>query len=433
MPIGQRDVFRAWAPLALSWLLMGLELPALGAVVARLTDPKIHLAAYGGVVFPLSLIIEAPVIMLLSATTALCRDRASYRALWRYMMTMGMALTALHVAVAFTPLFDWIATGLLDVPQVVIEPARTGLRIMTPWTWTIAYRRFMQGIQIRFGYSRFVGIGTAVRLASNLCALAVGHFVFQAPGIVVGTSAIAVGVTVEALFAHIATRPILKRSLRSEETSVATVRLRSFLAFYVPLALTSFLVLAVNPIGTASVARMPRALDSLAAWPSVMGLMFLFRGTGLALNEVVIAMLERAEARAAVGIFSRRLAGAVTILFVAVLVSPLGYAWFSVVQNLTPELARLGILGIAMGGLLPGLTAMQNWYQGQLVHARRTGAISEAILVFLAICSVLLALGIAWRRWPGITVFMGASSVAAIAQTAWLKWRASRLPQSTLP
>jgi len=41
-------ILKTWWPLAASWLLMGAELPALIAVVARLPDPAINLAAYGG-------------------------------------------------------------------------------------------------------------------------------------------------------------------------------------------------------------------------------------------------------------------------------------------------------------------------------------------------------------------------------------------------
>ena len=43
---------------------MGVELPLVVATVSRLANPEIHLAAYGGVVFPLSLLIEAPIIMI---------------------------------------------------------------------------------------------------------------------------------------------------------------------------------------------------------------------------------------------------------------------------------------------------------------------------------------------------------------------------------
>src|SRR5205823_10693154 len=157
-------VLQAWWPLAASWLLMGLKLPAVSAVMARLPDPKVSLAAYGGVVFPLSMLIEAPILMLLSASTALSRDRVSYRIGARFMWTAGVSLSALHALVAFTPLYDAVVGGVLGAPREVLEPARIGMQIMTPWTLAIAYRRFQQGVLIRTGRSRVVGVGTAVRL-----------------------------------------------------------------------------------------------------------------------------------------------------------------------------------------------------------------------------------------------------------------------------
>ena len=74
--LSYRRILNTWWPLAASWLLMGVELPALSAVMARLPNPEINLAAYGGIVFPLALIIESPVIMLMTASTALARSRS---------------------------------------------------------------------------------------------------------------------------------------------------------------------------------------------------------------------------------------------------------------------------------------------------------------------------------------------------------------------
>ena len=73
-PLSTREIFSTWWPLAFSWLLMGTELPAISAIMARLPDPEVNLAAYGGIVFPLALIIEAPIIMLLATSTALSKD-----------------------------------------------------------------------------------------------------------------------------------------------------------------------------------------------------------------------------------------------------------------------------------------------------------------------------------------------------------------------
>ena len=72
-------ILKTWWPLATSWLLMTVEMPLISAAMARLAFPEINLAAYGGVVFPISLIIESPIIMLLAVSTALSKDRDSYK------------------------------------------------------------------------------------------------------------------------------------------------------------------------------------------------------------------------------------------------------------------------------------------------------------------------------------------------------------------
>jgi len=199
-----------WWPLAVSWFLMALELPALSAVVARLPDPKINLAAYGGIVFPLALIIEAPIIMLLAASTALSKDWKSYKKIRRFMHTTSAVLTILHILVVITPIYDFVVGSLIGSPQEIIAPARIGLAIMLPWTWSIAYRRFNQGVLIRLGHTVTVGKGTAVRLSANIIVLIVGYLIGTIPGIVVATTAVSVGVMSEAIFIGIKVKPVIK-------------------------------------------------------------------------------------------------------------------------------------------------------------------------------------------------------------------------------
>ena len=178
---------------------MSVEQPLVGAVIARQADPTVHLAALGGLVFPLSLIIEAPIIMLLAASTALSRDRQAYGLIYRFMLASGFLLTLLHALLAFTPLFDLVVVGLLNPPAEVVEPARWGLMMMLPFTWSIAYRRFHQGLLIRHGRSLAVSVGTVVRLLALVTGVLVG-LRLGLPGIVVGTMGIAAGVLTEAAF-----------------------------------------------------------------------------------------------------------------------------------------------------------------------------------------------------------------------------------------
>ena len=92
-PVTLNEVFRLWLPLAGSWVLMSIESPMLTAFVARMVSPEITLAAWGSLVYPISLAIEGPIIMLLTASTALAADRKAYDKLFKYMCFMSVILT----------------------------------------------------------------------------------------------------------------------------------------------------------------------------------------------------------------------------------------------------------------------------------------------------------------------------------------------------
>jgi len=424
-PLPLNRIFHTWWPLAASWVLMGAELPALSAIVARLPDPEINLAAYGGIVFPIALIIESPVIMLLAASTALSKDWASYQKVRRFMMAAGASLTALHVLIAFTPLYDFVVERLLGSPAEIIEPGRIGLMIMTPWTWSIAYRRFNQGVLIRYGHSKAVGAGTAVRLSADLAVLLAGYFLGTIPGIVVATSAVAAGVISEAAYAGIVVQPVLRTEVKAMPAVDPPLTLRAFRDFYIPLVLTSLLTLLVQPIGSAALSRMPQALASLAVWPVVSGLIFMLRSLGMAYNEVVVALLDEPLSTGSLRRFTGLLAGATTLFQLAITATPLAGLWFEGISGLEPGLASLAVAGMWIALPMPALSAAQSWGQGLILHDRRTRGITEAVIIFLLTCITVLSIGVAWGGATGLFVGLAAFVGAMLLQTVWL-WHRSR-------
>src|SRR5262249_22378731 len=290
-----REVFGTWAPLAGSWLLMGLELPLVSAAVARMPQATVSLAAYGGVVFPLALLIQSPILMLLTASTALARDRGVYRVVRRFMFTAAGLMTVLPARLGSTPLFDVVAVRLIGVPEPVREPARLGLRIMLPWTLSIAYRRTQQGVLIRFGHSRAVTWGTLVRLTTLVALLGSGLATGAFPGIVVGTVAVISAVVAEAVFAGVAVQPVLRgppASAAVRAPAAPPLTMARFLTFYTPLSLTPLLNYVALPLSSAAMSRMPNALESLAAWPVLSGSTFTVRSLGFAYNEVVVSLMD---------------------------------------------------------------------------------------------------------------------------------------------
>lgn len=422
-PLRTRQVAAVWAPLAGSWLLMGLELPLVSAAIARLADPAVHLAAYGGGVFPLALLIESPVIMLLAASTALARDEASYRLVRRFMRTLAGALTALHALVAFTPLFDFVVAHLLGLPPEVHAPARLGLRIMLPWTASIAYRRTNQGLLIRFGRPRAVTIGTAVRLGVLVSVLGAGLAWGRLPGIVVGTLGVVSGVIAEAAYAGWAVRPVRRGELRAAPAVVPPLTTRAFLRFYLPLMITPSLNFLAMPLSAAAMSRMPVALESLAVWPALGGIAFTFRSMGFAFNEVVVSQLDARRPVPALRRFAIGLSLVASGLLAALSLGPLGHAWFVTVSGLQPELAALAARAFPLLAITPALSVWQSYWQGALVHSRRTQGVTESMIALLVATCVVLGAGIAWNRPAGIGFAAGGLLAGNAAQAAWLWWR----------
>lgn len=423
-PLSLSRIFKIWIPLAASWLLMGMELPILSAVIARLVEPEINLAAYGGIVFPLALIIEAPVIMLLAASTALSKDWASYQKLHNYMMLAGGLLTTLHLLVALTPIYDFVTKSLLGAPPEIIEPARIGFIIMAPWTWTIAYRRLHQGIMIRFGHTNIIGVGTGVRLGMDILVAGIGFFL-GLPGIVVATSAVAAGVTAEAIYIGFRVRPVLRMDLKPAPVLQPALTYRAFFAFYIPLVMTSLLTLLIQPLGSAALGRMPHALESLAAWPVISGLIFMLRSMGVAFNEVVVALLDKPLSTKSLRRFTELLSIGTTGILLIIAVTPLSSLWLENFSALSPDLAALARNGLWFGILLPGLNSLQSWYQGALLNSGKTRGISEAVVIFLLSTGLVLMGGVIWGRTTGLYIGLGAFSFGMLVQTIWL-WVRSR-------
>lgn len=419
-----RRIAKLWWPLAASWALMGLEFPMFAAFAARMADPEINLAAFASLVFPLSLVIEAPIIMLLAASTALATDWDSYRKLRRFMLLAGSVLTLIHIAIAFTPLYYFVAERLMHCPAEVIEPGRLSLQIMTPWTFAIAYRRFQQGVLIRFERSRLVGVGTAVRLIVNLSVLVIGFNHGGVRGAVLGGMAISTAVVAEAIFAGICVQPVLRAMPRSTADGTAELTRKSFLNFYIPLAMTPLITLVIQPIGFAAMNRMPERLSSAAAWPAVYGFVFLLRSVGFAFNEVVVTLIAEPGAARALRRFAFILAGVTVALLTIVAATPIAPLWFGRVTGFSPELTHIAQQAVGIAVLMPGYAVLQSWYQGVLVQSRRTRGITEAVALYLVVSTVLLVVGVKWGEMQGIYYALGTFTVGGILQTSWLAWRA---------
>jgi hypothetical protein len=206
--ISQRQILAFWLPLAASWALMGLEGPILQAAIARLADLETQLAAFG-IVMSVEIAIESPVIMLLSTSTALVTSAQSYNTMRRFVIWVNLLVTVVAFLVAFTPVYHWVVFTVMGIPAHIAQAAQPGMKIMTFWSAAIGVRRFLQGVLIRQGETRWIGYGTLLRLITSGGTAILLAIVTQLPGVYIASTGLMAGVTGEALFIIWAARPRL--------------------------------------------------------------------------------------------------------------------------------------------------------------------------------------------------------------------------------
>ena len=426
-PLDQALIFRMWLPLAASWILMGLEIPMVCAVLTKLAQSDIHTGAYG-MVFGMALVIESPVIMLLTASTALSRDWSSYHKLWRLMTWMSVALTLLHVAIAFTPLYDWIVTEIIKAPEDIIEPGRLGLQIMTPWTWAIAHRRFHQGVLIRFGHAGVVGWGTGVRLVADAVVLGAGLLLHKYQGIVVAGTAVATGVIVEAIYIRWKVRKILRGPLSDAKGPAITMR--EVILFYLPIAFAPTIGLLGQPILTGGLSQLAKPTLTLAVWPAINSLIFILRSAGIAFTEVVVALMDKPGGPRQLRRFVIWLSIGLSVPIPLLCATPLIDLWLINVIGLRPELAQMGRACLWFAVLMPAVTTWGCYFEGKLIHAKHNRPVTEAVVFFTTSLFAFISITVSRQSMPGLNAAVCAMTIGGFLQMAWLWWRSLGLAKT---
>jgi progressive ankylosis protein len=416
-------IFRFWLPLQTTWLLMAVEGPLLTAIIARLAEPKLNLAAYG-VAFALAIMVEAPVIMMMSASTALADSEVNFRRLRNFTWMLNTGITVIMVVLLFTPAWTLVIHQWMQLDANVAALTRTALIIMLPWPAAIGYRRFYQGLLIRTGRTRLVAWGTGVRLISMMLT-AFGLYSFtDLPGAWIGAAAMSAGVLAEAAASRIMAGQSITEVMSGEPTTPMSYR--EIIDFYYPLALTSTISLMVHPMVTFFLGQSRNSLESLAVMPVINALVFIFRSPGLSFQETAITMLGRSRDNlATVKLFAFYLGTAAALGLGLIALTPLAGIWFERISGLTSELAAYTRIPIRILVLMPALSVTLSMQRALLVSRRKTGPVTWASS--LEVLGILLTLVITLKagNWVGATAAATAFMVGRSLSILYL-WNSSR-------
>ncbi len=380
--------------------MMSVEGPYLTALIARLSEPEFNLAAYG-VAFSIALIVESPVIMLLSASIALVENKKTFLKLRSFIYSLNLALVLFMVILIYPPVYNKLAIGILNLPARVAHLTHMAIVLLIPWAPSIGYRRFYQGIMIKNNLTRLVALGTVIRLIAMSATAFLLYRYTNTHGVIIGASALSAGVITEAFATKIMSLRIVRNICNSSEEG-KDISYKSILDFYFPLVLTSFISLGVQPIVTFFMGQSTNALESLAVLPVLNSLVFIFRAFGLSYQEVGVALIKSKHDYILLKNFALIMAIGVVSVLGLVSFTPIGDLWLLNVAGLSNSLADFARFPLMLYTIFPATTVWINFQRSVLVCVRDTKHITYAsgievagiLLVLLVTVNFLSMIGV---------------------------------------
>lgn len=363
--------------------MMATEGPVLVSVIGRLPHPTENLASFS-VAFAIALIVEAPVMMLLSAGAAVGSDRLRYERLWHFTTAMALPLSCLMAIIGIPAVFNRLNEAIWHLPGELAHRVARAVWLLIPWPAAIGYRRLWQGILIRAGRSRIVAWGTVIRLIGMGIGAIFGVKVLLWEGSWCAALALSTGVVAEMLAIRLWADPTLRR-LPYHETHPLSYA--SIAAFYSPLLLTSLLNVALTPLLTFLIAQGHAPILSLAAYSPTTSTIFLLSCVGVAYQEVVIVLMGT-QAEKGLLPFAHRIASFTTAGLALFALPGIYDQWFGTVFALPSEVLPLAQLGLLYAIPMPALITYLAYLKGRFIWAHRTrmnllAAMVEILLVLL--------------------------------------------------
>ena len=452
---------------------MALESPVCVGVISRLPAAELNTAAFN-ILMSIALFMESSIIDLLSTSTTLSKNPKDFALLSRFVWTLVIGTGVLHALVVLTPLYYVVTLHVMGVPLEVAQKARLGLALMVTWAPAIGWRRYRQGLLIRFHRTRMVGYGTAVRVSTVTLVNLVLYFGTKLPGVMIVAIALCSAVLAEAIFAQLSSVDVVRKHLtpgavsdlgrdaatddvsgdpmdltnaaspldfpnvREVESEEAPnlrggegLTLKKLIAFHLPLTMTTMVALSGGPIVSAFLSKAPNPVLSLASWQVAFSLLWLFRTITFALPEVVITLYKDDQSARKLRSFCIRVGLLTSGVAVVASLLRVDVWFFEHIFSCTPETANLAHLAFLAAAPLGLVNAMQSYVRGMLTANHMNVARFTAVIVGLVTLVGGLSLGLLtpWRGVLSGAVALNVSLVAELAVLAWC-WHFGRVTRT---
>ena len=377
-----------YAPLIATSFLLTATNPLVAAALARTSDPAASLAGYG-VAFALIGVLYAPLLVVQQVAAARLLAAGDIRPAKRFAYGMGLIMSGVAAAVAFTPLGELILEGVVGVRDGILDEAISAMTVLWPVPFLTGVRALHQGRLVAGHRTHPIATATGVRTA----VLAVVAFALTTThaGAWLGGVAFTAGIVFEAGIVAFAHAPLPEAPEKTATESEGEDRL---LSFSTPLMLNVMLWWSTPLIITSFLARTPEPDCSIAAFTVVEAVAWFLTAPVGQLQHASLALVDSQAAHARVRRYAATLAIGVTALLLILSVPAIREWILWTGFRLDPSLLEPAGLAFPVAALYPVLYGHRQYHQGLFVRAGCTGLVGRGavlrVIVVLAAGPLLL-------------------------------------------
>ena len=400
--------------------------------MSRSVNPAISLAGFG-MAFSLCGVLYSPLLVGQQVAATRLLTGCRFGPIQSFWLRIGVLLSVVAGAVAFTPLGDWVFGVVMGVSGDIFDEARTAIALLVPVPLLTAVRAVHQGRLVAGHRTNPIAFATGAR-TGVLAIVAVVLTMSTQGGAWVGAAAFTLGLLVETILvagaragADDAYYPVAAEGVESGATDARMLR------FSTPLMVNMLLWWSTPLLINSVLARSPFPAEAIAAFVVVEAVAWFLAAPVGQYQHLSIGLVDCKRAHRAVQRWSLYLATAVALLVALVSIPLVRRAVLGAVFGLDSGL--LSDIGAALPFAVayPLLYGHRQYYQGLFTRNGRSDAVGWGAALRVTSVLAVAVVGLGPLGHAGATLGVLSTVVGLAVEGVFLGRVAHRQVMSMLP
>jgi Na+-driven multidrug efflux pump len=261
--VSMRQLWRFFLPLGISATLVTISHVIINSTLSRAENPE-HIIASYAIAMSLLIITERPAVLLRQTSSALVRDKRSFRAMLAVGQTVFGAIMLLGFLICYTPIGRLIFSGLFGAKQSLIPYIVDVYQVLMFVSLFSGIRCMYQGVIIYNLRTKWLTIGMSVRLI-GMYAVSLYYIHNGITSGAVGAVIFLVGMIIEAAISYLEGHSLVKQM--PEESPEHPIRTgRQVFSFYRPMLISTLVTVWIGPSINALLGKTSDAALSIASF-----------------------------------------------------------------------------------------------------------------------------------------------------------------------